>query len=192
MVFYELVEFIRREGCAVRLYNRTELKGAKCEATFCISKNENPVIAIALLGFQDEESMVYTLLHEYAHYLQWVDGYWDKVHKENEGWDTVDKYLRYKRKRITEEQIKTARRTVLLLEYDAEMRTINLARFFCIRMNEADYLQSANTYMLSIKWALENKQWKYPELDKQVSRKVSGVNTLLAPLTSKEKKIMEG
>lgn len=179
-------------GCAVRLYNKFELKGAKCEATFCISKKGNPVISLAVLGFSDEQSMVYTLLHEYAHYLQWVEGYWDKVHGENEGWDTVDKFLRYKRKRIKEAEIKTARRTVLLLEYDAEMRTINLARFFGIRMDEADYLQSANSYMLSIKWALESKQWKHPELDTKVSRKVSGVNTLLAPLTDKEKKIMEG
>ena len=192
MDFDKLVKFIKWTGCFVRLYTKSELKGAKCEATFCVSVKGNPTISIALLGFSDDETLIHTLLHEYAHYLQWVDGYWDKVHGKNDGWDIVDKHLRYKRKKLTGEQIKTARRTVLLLEYDAEMRAINLARFFSIHMNEADYLQSANSYMLSIKYAFENKQWKHPELDTKISRKVAGVNNLLAPLTSKEKKIMEG
>lgn len=192
MDFYQLVCFIRSIGCKVILHDRKELRINKCEGTFSITENGNPVISLAMRGFKNEKHKILTLLHEFAHFVQWKTGYWDLVHRENDGWDTVDKYIRYVRKRISEDEIKKARRTVLLLEYDAEMRTINLARYFSIPIDESEYLQWANNYMLQIKWALENKEWKYPELDYKISRKVISVKNLLAPLTREEKKIIGG
>lgn len=192
MNFYQLVDFIRSAGCKVILHNREELRVNKCEGTFTVTEKGNPVISIAMKAFADERQRALTLLHEFAHFMQWQTGYWDLVHKENDGWNTVDKYLRYSRRTIPSEEIKKARRAVLLLEYDAEMRTINLARFFGIEMDEEEYLQWANNYMLQIKWALENREWKYPKLEHKISRRVSTVKNLLAPLTREEKKIIEG
>lgn len=191
MDFYQLVGYIRQLGCRVNLYERTELRVNKCEGTFQISKKGNPVISIAMKGFETDNDRLLTLLHEFAHYIQWVTGYWGILHRETDGWDIVDKFLRYKRRKLSQEEIIKARRSVLLLEYDAELRTISLAKFFSIPIDELGYLQSANAYILQIKWALETKKWgseieRYDDIDAGVFT----VENLLAPLTHKEKNLI--
>lgn len=192
MDFYQLVRYIRQLGCKVILHDRKELRVNKCEGTFTISKRGNPVISLAMRAFDNDSERILTLLHEFAHFVQWKIGYWDRIHDETDGWGVVDQYLKNTRTLIPKEEIKKARRTVLLLEYDAELRTISLARYFGIPINEEEYLQWANNYMLQIKWALETREWRYPKLDHKISKKVSSVKNLLAPLTKEEKKIIEG
>jgi hypothetical protein len=188
--FYELVSHIRGLGCRVYLYDRKELKVNKCEGTFQVSKKGNPVIAIAMGAFDDDYDRLLTLMHEFCHFLQWKDGFWNDVHKESEGWDVVDKYIRYTRKKIQKEDVKKAREAVLLLEYDAEIRTLDLARCLSIDIDSENYIRDANNYILQIKWAIETKSWKFPAHHEDISSTIMTRKSLLAPLTNRDKKIM--
>jgi hypothetical protein len=191
MDFHQLVSFVRQCGCQVRLYDRVQLKVNECEGTFQVSKKGNPVISMATKGLSQRD-LFFVLLHEFAHYLQWRTGYFDYLHGASQGWDTVDKYIRYKRKKVGQADLSVARNVVLAIEYDAEMRTIDLARFFNIELDEETYIRDSNNYILQIKWATENKKWDYPAEPEKIEARVKRPIFLFHRLTKEEKKIMEG
>lgn len=189
MDFDELVCFIKMDGCPVRLYNKSILKIAQSIGTFDVSKNGNPIISMAIKGHTKLE-LKRILLHEYAHYLQWVDGFMDEAESNIKGWDILDKWL--SGKNYTKQELFAARNCVILLEYDAEIRTIQLARNLDINLgSEKDFLNSAHSYVTFLKYVFLTREWaSYDILD--LCHKKLRPQEILLPLSKSEIRALKG
>lgn len=174
----------------VRLYNRHELKIAQCSGTFDVSKKGNPVISLAISGHTKLE-LRKLLLHEYAHFLQWRDGTLNTLEGPNlkEGWDHIDEWLMGKKR--SKEQIFHGRNITLYIEYDAEMRTLDLSEQLNVDIgSHKEYIRDANSYALLIKWCVLHKKWGARPHDERISDKIMSMDELFLPLTKYEKKIL--
>lgn len=190
MQFWQLVRLIKNNGCRVRLYNKDELRLAQCAGTFDITKSGNPLICIATKGHTRQELMQ-LLLHEYAHFLQWKSGFLHKLEGPDlkDGWDVFDKWFK-RIKRYNDKQLKHSRNAIVLIEYDADLRVLVLAKELGIDIgSHKDYIANAYSYVTLIKWAFKNKKWGcHP--DSGFSGKVRSPLEVLRPITRREEKII--
>jgi len=152
-----LAAFVRSQGCPVRLYNKKILLGQNCAGLFDLNKRGRPYISVAMLG--DKNNPLHVLLHEYCHFLQWKDGYMMKLEEPGtkDGWTILDDWI--KGKEFSREQLRMARGAILLMEYDAELRTLQKARELGIKMNKRSHLKDSNGYIESIKKAFETRKY---------------------------------
>jgi len=189
MNFSELATFIKADGCLLRLYKRKSLlKVAQCLGTFDISKKKNPIISLATKG-HGQLTLIRTLLHEYAHYRQHKEGYFDTVEGVVKGWEVLDKWLNGRR--YDEKTLAMARNCVVLIEYDAEIRTIQLARTLGVDIGDVgDYLDDAHSYASHLKNVFRTRVWSpYRRLD--IQRRKLSPTEILATLTEEELKLLE-
>jgi len=191
MNFWQLVRYIKADGCNLRLYNKEELKLAQCPGTFDISKNNNPIISLTIKGHSQVELMQ-LLLHEYAHFLQWKSGFLHKLEGENLklGWDVLEKWLQ-KTKKYTEEELKWARDAVVLIEYDADLRVLELSKQLGIDIgSHKDYMASSYSYITLLKWAAKHRKWDGPPDGSFFSGKLRTPQEILAEITPEEEQIL--
>lgn len=191
MDFNQLVDYVKKDGCVVRLYNRSELKCAQCTGTFDISKRGNPVISIAIRGHTKSE-LRSLLLHEYAHFLQWRDGLLEVIEGPGfkEGWDHLDEWLKGKKR--SKAQLIYGRNSALYIEYDAEIRTLELSSKLNVDIgSHKEYIKDANSYMLLIKWCALNRKWDDRPAHDDINENIMTLEELLLPLTDREKEILE-
>lgn len=183
MDFQRLVKFIRQDGCPVRLYQKTLLKMNQSVGTFDITKKGNPIICIAVQGHTQLE-LRRLLLHEYAHFLQLRDSFVLICEDIIKGWDILDKWL--KGKEYSEEELQAARNCILVIEYDAEIRTIQIARVLDTDIGDVEeYIKNAYSYITSIKNTFKTRIWtEYTELN-LCNRKLLP-EEILAELTDEE------
>lgn len=157
MKFDDLVKLIRRDGCIVRVYDKETMKGSSSAGSFDISKNKNPTISIATKLLSSVER-TRILLHEYAHFKQWKDGFIQAIDSFIDGWLVFDSWL--SGKRYSEKQLKLARNCIVIIEYDAEIRTIKMSKELKIDIGKTeDYLNEAHSYISSIKYAFVTGNW---------------------------------
>lgn len=183
----ELIRYIKDDGCRVRMYrNKKYVNGAF--GTFWIA-DAGPIISIATRG-ESRKKITNTLLHEYGHYLQWKDGFSDAVEAICDPNITHWEWVRHKIE-LSKREWKSARNAHLTLEWDAEVRGLNLAEELEIRPFDRDfYLRGAYGYMISIKWSWAyRKNWKRSVQHKYSKPIMLDSETLYAPLTKKERKL---
>lgn len=185
-----LVRYIKDDGCKVILYNKNILKQVDCVGTFDISRKKNPIICLAIKGHTLRE-LTQILLHEYAHFLQWREGLLYLLEGDNlkGGWDVIDKWL--KGKKTSANVLNRARNAVLLMEYDADLRAIFLAKKLHLNIGSLKRrLSMAYSYITFLKWAIESREWgEYTVFYNPV---ILTPTEVLKPLTNKEKEFIEG
>lgn len=153
----ELAAYIRQRGCSVRLHNKKILSRQNCAGLFDLNKKGRPYISVAILD--TKSNPLHVLLHEYCHYLQWQEGYLAKLEEPGtkDGWTILDDWT--KGMRFPKERLRMARGSILLMEYDAELRTIQKAKELGISLNAKNHLKDANGYIESIKKAFETRKY---------------------------------
>ena len=190
MDFNRLLSFIKRDGCPVRLYDKKMMKDAQSIGTFDVTKKGegNPIICIALKGHSRLE-LIRVLLHEYAHFCQWKDGFMQKIENAVKGHDVLDKWL--KGKKYAPDILYKARNAIILLEYDAEIRTIQLSRALGVNIGRhKNYYNNAHSYVTNIKNVFRVRHWdSYHELD-LCYRKLKP-SEILKPLSIEEKDTLD-
>jgi len=191
MQFWQLVSHIKNDGCNIRLYDKDELKVAQCAGTFDISKNGNPIICLATKGHTKQELMQ-LLLHEYAHFLQWKSGFLHKLEGADLklGWYVIDKWLK-KTKRYSDAELKWARDAVVLIEYDADLRVIELSKQFGVDIgSHKEYMANAYSYTTLIKWAAKNRKWDGHPGGSFFDGRIRSPQEILAEITPEEEEIL--
>ena len=188
MHFKNLVGWLKSQGCKVTIYKKK--KRISSVLAYFVYEPE-PHIKMAIKDMPLKE-MVSVLLHEYAHFLQWHDGfskYLDGiVEADSIFYEWIDGNLE-----LTEREIKVCRNTMLSIEYDAELRAIELGTEMGVEGFSSEYhLSDAYSYCTSIKWAWEHrKMWKERVPTKMWPPKRLTHEQLFAPLTAKEKEILK-
>ena len=188
MNFKDLIKWVRSQGCKVTVYKKKK-KIDDCFGIFY--EDPEPLIKLALKGVS-KKKIVSVLLHEYAHFLQWRDGfsqYLDGICWPHEVFDEwVERNME-----LTEREVKIHRNTMLFIEYDADMRAYDLG--MTMRPDEFDpeyHLREAQSYCMAIKWGWKNrKAWKKRPSWKNWPYKRLTHKELFAPLTKKQKKILK-
>jgi hypothetical protein len=186
--FNSLVKNIEDKGCDVILLNESEVPGEECDGTFDVIGGR-PTITLAL-KYKSQNRLRYILLHELAHYYQWVDGFMQSLDGYANGWEIFDKWL--KGGRCSRKKLWRARNSVLFIEYDADMRVIGLAKDFGIRLNKARHIAEANAYADLIKWAFKHRKWKHLPDVGNYPRKAYSPRDLLGPLEEKRNALLNG
>jgi len=190
--FWELIDYIKKDGCNIRMYNKSELKVAQCSGTFDITKKGNPLICLAMKGHTRKE-LLQLLLHEYAHFLQWKEGMLHKLEGADlkEGWDVLDFWLQHKKK-YTTEQLKKARDAVLLIEYDADIRVTELSVELGIDIGSHQaHMANAYSYILLIKWAAKNRKWGGHPDGSGLDGRVRTPEEILVEITPEEEEMLD-
>jgi hypothetical protein len=174
------------------VYNREELKQSQCSGTFDITKRGTPLICLATKGHADKQ-LAQLLLHEYAHFLQWKDGFLHKLEGKDfkEGWNILDLWLSHNKK-FTDIQLKNARDAVILIEYDADIRVLALSKELNIDIgNHNDHMADAYSYITLIKWAIKNKRWGQHPGGDYFDGRIRSPKEILSEITQKEEKILD-
>lgn len=176
----ELVRIIKDAGCRVRLFNR-EILSDDSAATFDTSK-AGPIICVAT-KYKSNKEIRKLLLHEFGHFKQWQAGFTDLVENICNGWEIVDKWLRGAH--VESDLLDSAMVAVVLLEYDAEMRSLDIAKELGIRVSKKKAWDHAHSYITAIKWCIVNRQWQpYDKLHMHYDRLTP--KQVTAKLTNKE------
>jgi len=188
MDFDTLVKFIRVQGCKVIVHDE---KKKVDETLGYFIEDPKPQIHIATKG-RKKYQLISTLLHEYAHFLQWEDGflkYMDGICLAYNLWD--DWLTGYVELNKREKQI--VRNAILSIEYDAEIRAYNLGIQLKLKhFNPTYHLQTAQSYVAAIKWSfLCRKDWKKRVGIRLWPAKKLSFKKLFAPLKKREKKFLK-
>lgn len=131
-----------------------------CEGIFDITDSGDPIILIATKN-ATELNAKKLLLHEFSHFLQWKDGFMQTIESVIDGWKIFDKWIGGKNYPV--EVIDTAHKAILLLEYDAEIRSLQLARQLNIDIGpEDEYIREANDYITFLRCVRKTRDWSYP------------------------------
>jgi len=188
MDFDNLVKYIKSQGCKVYIYRKKK----KIDGAIGLFYEEPvPNIKMATKGL-GKRIMMSTLLHEYAHFCQWKDGF--SKYLDGICWphNIHDEWIRGKIE-LTEREIKMARATMLSVEYDAELRAIDMGNELKPKnFSETYHLKEAQSYMAAIKWSFANRsEWtKRPCWNLYPAKRLTH-DELFAPLTNKEKEILK-
>ncbi len=191
MQFWQLVSRIKNEGCHVRLYDREEMKVAQCAGTFDISKKGNPLICLAIKGHTRQE-LLQLLLHEYAHFLQWKEGILHRFEGKDLklGWDTLDLWLGHKKK-FSKAQLSWARDAIILIEYDADIRVIEMACELGVDIgSHRTHMANAYSYVTLIKWAAKNRKWGSHPGEDYFDGRIRTPKEILSHITPEEEQIL--
>jgi len=187
MTFDELIAHIKSEGCRVRIYkNRKYVEGSA--GTFTVTE-AGPIIVMATKG-ETLKKKTATLLHEYGHFLQWVDGFLPAIESVCDTYDIHWDWIR-NRIELTDREWKAARNSMLWIEWDAEVRGYGVGIELGVKFDPKSYLKGALGYMMSIKWSWEcRSDWRMsvqPLHIIQNNPRFLSQKKLFAPLTSREK-----
>jgi hypothetical protein len=146
------VQELIRQGISVYLTNSQSINN-KYSGLF----NSHTKTLKVAMGQPDEYSM-YTFLHEYAHYLQFMDkpDLWKQLYKEG-----TETYARWLNREITlsKAEIETAFRNVLALEHDAEVTAVSMVSMHNLPLNINTMSRRANCNLLFYSWTRINRVW---------------------------------
>lgn len=193
----KLCSHIKNAGCKLRLYNKELIYKNSAMATFDITKSNHPIISAGILG-HSKEDIIEVLAHEFGHFLQWKDGSMQKVEPDkNTGpWQVYENIVSGKPKFktfYTEEQIEFARDSVLLFEYDAYVRGIQVLNELGIdRVELGQIYNVAHSYISAIKVEFLKKKQAIPFKILNIRYTAMTRKEVLAPLTQKEKVKLTG
>jgi hypothetical protein len=125
-------------------------KGIKCSGYF----DEKDMVVAAL-----KDGWVDVLTHESCHLDQFVENckYW---RSGEDGIILFDKWLT-KKANVSNARLEKAIKNTILLELDCEQRTVKKMKKYNIKFNEANYIQRANSYLLSYWASYRDRKW-YP------------------------------
>lgn len=191
MQFWRLIRHIKKDGCNIKLYDKEELKISQCAGTFDITEKGNPLICLATKGHTQQE-LLQLLLHEYAHFLQWQEGILHRLEGKDLklGWDVLDLWLRHKKKFSTK-QLQWARNAIILMEYDADIRVIEMAREFGVDIgSHKTHMANAYSYITLIKWAAKNRKWGSHPGEDSFDGRIRSPKEILSKITLREEQIL--
>jgi len=188
MDFNALVKFIKSQGCKVIIYkNKERVNGAIGEFG-----EEPPRINIATKG-HEKKFIISTLLHEYAHFLQWEDGFSKYIDGICWSYDIHYEWMKGIRE-LTDSEKRMARNCMLALEYDAELRSYDLGTELKVEGFDADFhLQEASCYMAHLKWSWAGRKDWHKRLSASFWEPAKLTHEeLFAPLTDRENIYLKG
>jgi len=189
MTFDELIAHVKSEGCRIRIYkNRDYVEGSA--GTFTVTE-AGPIIVMATRRDTIKKKTA-TLLHEYGHYLQWLDGFLPAIEAVCQTYDIHWEWI-HGRCELTDNEWKAARNSMLWIEWDAEVRGYIAGTELGVKFDKKSYLKGALGYMMSIKWSWENRNdWRMSIQPTHITLKnprFLNQKKLFAPLTSSEKRL---
>ena len=154
MTFDDLVQYVREEGCRVRVYKKRNTIG-NARGTFDYNEH-GPIICVAHKGVIAKKR-IETLLHEFGHYLQYADGfmqYFDDICKP---YDLAESWLSGSIE-LSSRELQIVRNMMLSVEYDAERRAYKQGCLLQPDDFDPDYyLKGAAAYMGCIKWSFARR-----------------------------------
>jgi hypothetical protein len=189
MDFDNLIKYVKAQGCRVTVY---KTKKTVHNAIGLFYEEPYPNIKMAIKG-RSKKLVVSTLLHEYAHFCQWMDGFSKYLDGICWSHNVHDEWVRGKIE-LTEREIEMIRASMLSVEYDAELRAIKIGKELRPDSFDANYhLREAQSYIAAIKWSFgARKEWKKRPSWRLYPAKQLTHEELFAPLTEKEKEILKG
>lgn len=108
-------------------------------------------------GFSEDEKLLelatkrkdwhLILAHEFCHYLQWKEGYFDNV-AQIAAYAMFQPWLQKKRD-LPSDMVTDFIREMQSLELDNEKRTLALLKKFDVEFDKEDYIRKSNVYLLS-------------------------------------------
>jgi len=125
-----------------------------------------------------------TLVHEYAHFLQWLDSSDSLVKREDAAARIVQDYLHDGKHDLTPNVVR-AFRQVMLFERDAEMRAVRCINNHNLDMNIENYIRRANMYIYTHYVNMLTRKWNYKK-SPFLSRKL--INEMPATFRAKSHK----
>ena len=188
MDFKNLVKYIKDVGCRVRLYDKKNMGDSI--GTFHVAEC-GPIICLATKNMPKKKRVEY-LLHEFAHFLQWKDGFMETIDNIFDTYELWDDWVEGKIE-LTKRERLAGRNAMLAIEWDAEYRAYELGNSLKAEHFDADYhLKGANAYILAIKWGwYHRKNFSTCPKRKKIEGRVLTKKQLFAKLTRKEKKLLE-
>jgi len=188
MNFKNLAKWVRSQGCKVTIFKKKKWIDGSIGVFY---EDPEPHIKIAIKNSSIKRN-VSVLLHEYAHFLQWRDGFSEFLdgicwaHQVFTDW--VERYVE-----LTEREIKMCRNTMLFIEYDADMRAFEIGMTMRPDGFNPDYhLRESQSYCNAIKWGWKHRlDWKKRPGWKNWPAKRLNHKELFAPLTRCEKEILK-
>lgn len=99
-------------------------------------------------------------VHEYCHFLQWLDNdqQWKDYYKLND--KTIDKI--FHNKPVTKEALEKNLNICKNLELDCEKRTVALLKKYKIDIDISEYIRNANVYIHFYNYMKQYRQWYTP------------------------------
>lgn len=180
----KLVRIIKDAGCRVRFFDK-DFIGGDAAATFDTS-NAGPIICVASRG-RDRREIRRLLLHEFGHFYQWKTGFMQTLDGICDSWGILNKRIRGKK--VSQDELDKAVKVACLLEYDAELRSIEIADTNGIWINRREVYDDAHSYISGIKYSAIMGRWVfYPGLN--IRHSMMTPREVIAPLTKEEKKLI--
>jgi hypothetical protein len=100
-----------------------------------------------------------TIAHEYAHFLQWIDTPQNIMQADDRASLLVFDWLTGKY--YDKKEVQKAFCRVMVMERDAERRTVDLIKKFDLKVDIDKYIRQANCYIY-MHWIMrERRSWKY-------------------------------
>lgn len=99
------------------------------------------------------------LLHEYAHFRQWVEQPASVFNADADAAKIVDSYL-HRGKQFPPAVLRRAFQRVMAFERDAEMRALTIAKDLCLPVDPVAYAKGANLYIYSHHLMRDSGRWK--------------------------------
>lgn len=186
MDFDSLVKLIKDSGCRVIVYpNKSEFKLSSCTGSFFLTDN-GPIIGMCTKGISKIKAKS-TLLHEFAHFLQWKTGFLCRMDDFSDGWTIYEEWA--KGNEFSPRELLRARNSVLLIEYDAELITLMLGEKLGIDLGKY-YLHAIESYITLIKYAFETKKFPATAPYKYFKGRLLSREDLFAPITEHQLSVM--
>jgi hypothetical protein len=108
---------------------------------------------------RDRPDWLDILLHEYAHFRQWVEQPAGVYNADGAAAKIVDGYL-HRGKTVPRAVLRKAFNRVMTFERDAEMRALTIAKTHGLPVDPVAYAKHANLYIYSHHLMLESGRWK--------------------------------
>ena len=126
-----------------------------------------PIIKIAIK--HPEKEIIYTLTHEYAHFLQWAEDSKVWVKFEDNGYEigTI-----FNKESPEAARIKCCE-MIISLELDCERRAVDLIYQYHLPANESEYIRRAN--LVLFKWAYSKKTSEWAKTSDKEFDKLCGL-----------------
>lgn len=150
MKLNELVALIEKKGCPVQFKNKS-----RHGHLGLFYWDKLPRIVLFKSG-KSKRVLFRTLVHEYCHFIQWQEGYLQKIDKIF-GWQNYYFNLDDGKKMSRSKQLRSLI-GVLTLEHDCETRTLNLIKKNSWPVNISKYIRGANSYFYNLIRPLKKKK----------------------------------
>ena len=137
----------------------------RCEGFFDI---DTKCIKVGRGGVQWLE----TLVHEYAHFLQWLDSSDSLVEREDRAARLVQDYLHAGKGELNPAIVK-AFHSVMLFERDTEMRAVKCIQKYKLDIEMSKYIKRANMYIYSHYVNMFLRKWNFKKSPYRSSKVMS-------------------